>query len=209
MFGNKILIQGIFCLMSLQAPFTCQASTWKVVSAAFGGVDGTFLGGKTFSDGQFNTSPDVFDWNDNIFSIGDHHGFSFHNWGCCGRGGPDGTYDYMIPPQVDIASMRANFSSLFVAGFGTENPNIPHEQMMHWEIGSHNWVPITDNVNSTYTATWVTPATLDFPDANFGGRQFSMTFSLVPIPAAVWMMGSALLSLIGLNSFARKRLSQN
>ncbi|MDD1620503.1 MAG: hypothetical protein LUQ11_03395, partial [Methylococcaceae bacterium] len=67
-----------------------------------------------------------------------------------------------------------------------------------WEIGSHDWIPLIDEGNGTFTASWVTPATISF--APGGGKQFSMTFTPMPTPSAVWIMGSGLLGLLGLNS---------
>ena len=100
------------------------------------------------------------------------------------------------PPEVDLANMRADFSSLFWLGW-----NAAGEQVIGGNFGRPGWVGLINNGNGTYSANWVVS-----PD-NFatGSGTFSITIAAaVPEPAtpAVLLGGLAFLA------FAIRRRNQ-
>ena len=65
-------------------------------------------------------------------------------------------YPGIRPPQVDLANMRADFSSLFWFGWITSGP-FAGDPAIGDVLGygaNGGWVPIVDNHNGTYGASW-------------------------------------------------------
>ncbi|MCF6236624.1 MAG: hypothetical protein L3J70_09690 [Gammaproteobacteria bacterium] len=195
----------ILAPISLQAAQITQATTWMAIGAtnAWSGnseISEFTFGGATFTDGQFNT-----DYSERILTSsviccanyrrGGGRGemsYSFNDWSIFSS--PVHDFNDMTAPQIDLSEMRANFSSL-VFTVWDENGTAYDG----WDIGNPGWVPIIDNGNNTFSASWITPAPRNKGDNSFypPGDKFSITFmpTPVPMPASILLLCSALLIL--------------
>ncbi|MDT4288439.1 hypothetical protein RO575_02600 [Methylomonas sp. MO1] len=188
-------LSKITALLLVVTSFSTQASTWRAISALeinIGGDDDGggaaavseySFGGSYFSDGQFNSS----EYQKILVNSSGGGSYSFNNW-----------FSYMNAPQVDITNMRVDFSALVFTGwYSNGTPAIG------WEVGSSNWIPIIDNGNSTYTASWITPAASNL--ANPGGYSLSITFAPVPLPASLFLFASGFITLMSKAKFTAIR----
>ncbi len=185
----KTLVLAILLL----APISLQAAVWTAINATnvwpgpSSSVSEYTFGGATFTDGQFNT-----DYYEKILVGPDQTGeisYSFNDWSIFSK--PSFDYSDMTAPQIDLSDMRANFSSLVLTVWQQDGTPING-----WDIGNPGWVPIIDNGNNTFSASWITPASRNGSPWG-GGSEFSMTFTPtpVPMPASILLLCSALLVL--------------
>lgn len=174
--GIKWLCAGALCLSAFA---TAEAAAWRATT----GSDGTLslsAGNTVFYDGSYSADRHDFvllGWRYPNGVL--NGGYSFLDW----HGAEE--LSYMQAPQVDLVNMRANFSSLVFLGFSDNG-----EEAIGWEVGAHDWVPLTRNADGTYTATWLTPDPTWMPFG--GGNTFSFSFAPVPEPASVAFLAMGL-----------------
>jgi hypothetical protein len=208
MITNRLFRYNIlFALLSL-APLCSMASTWQAIRATYdysphvlgSQLNFSNFGGFYFSDGQYGpfdkpllttnnsatfVSPLVTGYVDTI-------AFSSANINAT----------ILPPPQVDLANMRADFSSLGLTEWVENNDGSGLQAEFGWDVGSPGWIPIIANGDGTYTASWLTIQ--PFPDF-IPQSQFNLTFAPapVPVPAAAWLFGSVLVLFFKLQRTAR------
>jgi len=167
-----------------------QASTWQALSGHFqadpgnNNSDDYVFGGDYFEDGKYSPEQRTEVLVNTLPSRSVSIGFHYFN-----NGDPQDQ-----APQIDLAGMRADFSSLFWLGWRPDG-----EPAIGGNYGRPGWVPITDNHDGTYSATWRVS-----PDDFFNGPGiFSMTFAAaVPEPATpAYLLGG----LAALGLFIRRR----
>ena len=68
------------------------------------------------------------------------------------------------------------------------------------EVGSYNWVPILNNGDNTFTASWLLPVTSLQGFELGSARTFSITFAEapapVPVPASLYLFVSGFVILV-------------
>jgi len=194
MFRKSMFKQGILIFVVAQASISIQAATWQAISGSYGG-DTLVFGGAYFEDGSYNGSI----YEKTLFAPSDAFpGVS-----------PDTPYSFSFinnsarsTPQVDLINEIVDFSSLtltlwetnIVCDFRYPNCNTPLTSVV---LGDLNWIPIINNGNDTYTATWSTEVI--YPG---NVQEMSVTFSkavtTVPIPSSLFLFGSGIIALISI-----------
>lgn len=166
------------------------AATWEAVKGSYGG-DSLIFGGSSFEDNSYNGSvyDKVLTAPSGAFpgiSPATPYSFSFIL----------SSYSDRYAPQVDIQNGLVDFSSLTLTLWESDDPcsyRIPrcNVAISSVPVGSLGWIPIINNNDGTYTATWDTEVI--YP----GNIQpMSITFQPVPIPGSIYLLGSGLLTLI-------------
>lgn len=120
---------------------------------------------------------------------------TIYSTGAYGMPAPSGSVDTAANTiNVDFSSLRAN------ATIGLNSLD-----MALWPITTPPSNGTYDSGTSTYTLTWSNPFTLLIAGRTIAGNatvSLNGTATLVPVPAALWLLGSGLLGLAGV---ARRR----
>lgn len=195
---QKILL-GSLCYMVLSIATVAQAATWQVLggsvyvdpdttagSPAFSAtltpgtpgvlIDGSYQAeGEIFSSLYLGTSDPNFSWNYRM----DFYTSEFGNTG-----------PLAPPPSINLATGYADLSSF----------NIRWYEIGFESIGATN-VPIIQNPDGSYHLSWQLVGGF----SPTGTSTVTMDIAPVPLPAAVWMLGSGLLGLVGVGRRFRKQ----
>jgi hypothetical protein len=195
---RKILFFSVCCLLS-GVVGVAQAATWQVLggtvfvpadpvasSPAFSAiltpgvpgtlVEGSYQGTDEILASLMVVSPDPnFSWN---------YRMDFYTSPFSYTGQPT------PPPSVDLTAGTADLTSF----------NINWYEIGFESLGATH-VPITANTDGSYHLTW--QLTGGFSPT--GTATMTMDIAPVPVPAAVWLLGSGLLGLIGMSRRPRRR----
>lgn len=107
---------------------------------------------------------------------------------------------HAVAPIVDLANMRADFSSLFYSVYVDPSspgliPNQITGYVWGYNIGAAGWVPLTAGTDGSYSAQWTSPVPADLVFGGSGGELVTMSFAPVP-EASTTLMGMVGLALM-------------
>ena len=195
---RKIPLLALISLM-LSSAGLARADTWEALSGHFtanagnswGSHDYVF-GGAFFTDGQYSPTKrtQVLIDTSQASSAEPSITLGFHNNGSAGSSW------VTDPPQVDLANMRADFSSLYWWGWNSMGTT-----SIGGNYGAQGWVSLINNSDGTYSASWQVK-----PDGFFSGAgTFSITIAtVVPEPATpAYLLGG-----LALLAIAKRRRNQ-
>lgn len=105
-----------------------------------------------------------------------------------------------VAPVVDLANMRADFSSLSYAVYVDPSspgltPNQATGYVMGYNIGPAGWVPLTMGTDGSYIAQWTSPVPANLFFGGSGGELVTMSFAPVP-EVSTTLMGMVGLALM-------------
>ena len=195
---KKILSGSLFCLV-LGTTGMAQAASWQV------------LGGSVYVDPDLNASSPAFSatltpGTPGLLIEGSYQGYEeiFANQ-MVGTDDPDFAWNHqmrfytgeysnsgaMTPaPSIDLGSGYADLSSF---GINWYEVNFNSD-------GATN-VPIIQNPDGSYHLSWQMVGGF----SSTGTATMTMDIAAVPVPAAVWLLGSGLVALVGIGRRARPR----
>jgi len=215
MFHAKYVLNLSVLMVAMLAQEAASAAEWQVRSATVElGYRADIVmttPGKPFVDGQFSSPPP---WPEYEYQAVSSR-VPGRNYEWLG-GGAVGMLDFLAfagdpyhspakPPVIDLANMRADFSSvhlkiLYFGGYAGHGGFSNHTEYDD-SVGSDGWVSLTQNANGSYTARWPTfNSTTDYwVTLNFISVPDGSAANYVPVPEASTMfMALAGLGALGL-----------
>jgi len=177
------------------------AAVWQAISGNYNGAQLYATPNFTFEDGVYKgsqASDQIL--TDNINSSQGTKRFSFLNL--------NASYPFSTsPPQVNLNNHTIDVSSLFFTGWSITNNGTTYEPVIGWNVGPKDPVSFVNNVDGSYTATWIMPTTLNHTDSLAApGKPMSITFqAAVPLPSAILLFGGGIGSMIGFFGLKKKK----
>ncbi|OFZ69448.1 MAG: hypothetical protein A2Z01_09480 [Betaproteobacteria bacterium RBG_16_58_11] len=92
----------------------------------------------------------------------------------------------LAAPIIDVNGM-ADMSSFMIGWY----------EITLESVGNSAIVPVTHNADGTYTISWMVYTPYDFGSGDNVPTNVTMNFAAVPIPAALWLLASGLIGLVG------------
>jgi hypothetical protein len=185
------VVVGMFAILFTAAPAGASTVTFDFGSTADGYVGGSTIGGFQFTGDWFASthgqSPNYAYMSNyyNTYCItfqpGTQDTFTFNSITLNGRPFDD----YWNPPSGTL-----NVSFLGING------NLITQTAIHFSSATDPWVTLTTNVSGVRTIEFT--YSIASGEVGVWARVGTMNYNAVPIPGAVWLLGSGFIGLIGL-----------
>lgn len=190
---RKIVLS--FCLL-LAAP--TQAATWQVLGGSLFASDALGTSGRpSYSatltpgtpgqliEGAYQAGGEIFNPvtpTEGPNPLGFHwpYGMNFYTTNTNSSGAS------LAAPTINVNGL-ADMSSFTVGWY----------EIVLESVGDSAVVPVTNNLDGTYSITWLVRSPYDFGNGDYVPTSVTMNLAPVPIPAAAWLLGSGLLGLLG------------
>lgn len=196
----KKIILAACCVANFLLAAPVQAATWQVLGGSLFARDALSTSGRpSYSailtpgvpgqliEGSYQPSGEIFSnvtptEGPNPYGFVWSYGMSFYTDTASNAGMP------FAAPTIDVNGL-ANMSSFKIGWY----------EIVLESVGDSGIVPVTRNTDGTYSISWMVQTPYDFGGGtgDYVSTNVTMNFAAVPIPGALWLLGSGLIGLVG------------